>query len=107
MSDAPFKQADLQEFRRLIEEGYEVVDVRENHEWAAGHVPGARHVVLNALLANPTGHRLQDRTVFICEAGARSAIAAEMAVALGVRDVVNYTGGTAEWRRAGLPLEKP
>jgi len=38
----------------LIDEGYDVVDVREDWEWNKGHVPGTRHIVLNTLLANPT-----------------------------------------------------
>jgi rhodanese-related sulfurtransferase len=39
--------------------------------------------------------------------GERSAVAAEMAVALGVKDVVNFRGGTKAWKDAGLPLETP
>jgi rhodanese-related sulfurtransferase len=34
-------------------------------------------------------------------------VAAEMAVALGVKDVVSFRGGTSAWKAAGLPLEKP
>jgi len=45
--------------------------------------------------------------VFVCQAGERSAVASEMAVALGVKDVVNFRGGTKAWKDAGLPLEKP
>jgi len=70
-------------------------------------VPGAKHVVLSSILANPTAQKFQDRTVFVCQAGERSAVASEMAVALGVKDVVNFRGGTKAWKDAGLPLEKP
>ena len=105
--EAPFKEAKLDEVRRLIDEGYEVVDVREDNEWNAGHVPGARHVVLSSILANPAVHKFRERTVFVCEMGERSAVASEMAVALGTADVVNFRGGTRAWREAGLPLEKP
>jgi rhodanese-related sulfurtransferase len=45
--------------------------------------------------------------VFVCEVGERSAVASEMAAALGVKDVVNFRGGTRAWREAGLPLERP
>ena len=41
------------------------------------------------------------------EVGERSAVASEMAVALGVKDVVNFRGGTKAWKDAGLPLDKP
>jgi hydroxyacylglutathione hydrolase len=81
--------------------------VREDWEWNKGHVPGARHVVLSSILANPGAHKFRDRTIFVCQLGERSSVASEMAVALGVKDVVNFRGGTKAWRDAELPLEKP
>jgi hydroxyacylglutathione hydrolase len=109
MSDqeSPFRDLKLDDIRKLIDEGYEVVDVREDWEWNKGHVPGARHVVLSSILANPGAHKFRDRTIFVCQLGERSSVASEMAVALGVKDVVNFRGGTKAWRDAELPLEKP
>jgi hydroxyacylglutathione hydrolase len=92
---APFRDLKVDEIKSLIEEGYEIVDVREDWEWKKGHLPGARHVVLNSLLANPAANKFRDRTIFVCQVGERSAVASEMAVALGVK----------AWRDAGLPLE--
>ena len=105
--EGPFRDARVDEIQELIQDGYEVVDVRENDEWARGHIPGARHVVLASILANPGGQRFRDRSIFVCEVGERSAVASEMAAALGVREVVNFRGGTRAWREAGLPLERP
>jgi len=105
--ETPFRDLKLDEIRKLMDEGYEVVDVRENWEYERGHIPGARHVVLASILASPGGQKFSDRTIFACEVGERSAVASEMAVALGVKDVVNFRGGTKAWREAGLPLEKP
>src|SRR5438105_15187476 len=105
--EASFRDLQLEEVNKLIDDGYGVVDVREDWAWNKGHVPGARHVVLNSILANPTAQKFQDKTVFVCQAGERSAVASEMAVALGVKDVVNFRGGTKAWKDAGLPLEKP
>ena len=107
MAETPFRDLKVEEIRRLIDDGYEVVDVREDWEWQRGHIPGARHVVLASILANPAAQKFNDRTIFACEVGERSAVAAEMAVALGTQDVVNFRGGTKAWREAGLPLEKP
>src|SRR5690348_9070298 len=90
----PFREARVDEIRELIDDGYEVVDVRENDEWARGHIPGARHVVLASILANPGGQKFRDRSIFVCEVGERSAVASEMASALGVQEVVNFRGGT-------------
>lgn len=105
-STTPFRDVTVTDIRPLIDEGYEVVDVREPWEYAQGHVPGARNAVLASILANPRGHTFRDRTIFVCEVGERSAVASEMAVALGTKDVVNFRGGTRAWREAGLPLEK-
>ncbi len=105
--ETSFREAHLDEVKKLIDDGYHVVDVREDWEWNKGHIPGARHVVLNSILANPSGQKFEDKTVFVCQAGERSAVASEMAVALGLKDVVNFRGGTKAWKEAGLPLETP
>jgi hydroxyacylglutathione hydrolase len=105
MSDEPFKEAKVDEVKRLMDEGYEVVDVREQWEWNRGHIPGARHVVLSSILGNPAAQKFRDRTIFQCAVGERSAVASEMAVALGVKDVVNFRGGFNAWKEAGLPVE--
>ena len=105
--ETSFRDLQLDEVKKLIDDGYEVVDVREDWEWKKGHLPGARHVVLNAILANPTANKFRDRTIFVCAVGERSAVAAEMAVALGVNDVVSFRGGTKAWKDAGLPVEVP
>jgi hydroxyacylglutathione hydrolase len=104
---SPFRDLKLDDIRGLIDDGYEIVDVREDWEWNRGHLPGARHVVLSSILANPTGQKFRDRTIFVCAVGERSAVAAEMAVALGVNEVVSFRGGTKAWKEAGLPLETP
>ncbi len=105
--EAPFRDLKLDDVKKLMDDGYEVVDVREDWEWKRGHLPGARHVVLSSILANPTAQKFNDRTIFVCAVGERSAVAAEMAVALGVKDVVSFRGGTNAWKAAGLPLETP
>jgi hydroxyacylglutathione hydrolase len=110
MSDTttPFRDLKVDEIKKLVDDGgREIVDVREDWEWKKGHLPGARHVVLSSILANPTKQQFKDGTIFVCQVGERSAVASEMAVALGVKDVVNFRGGTKAWKDAGLPLETP
>ena len=105
-TESGFRDLKLDEVRKLIDSGeYEVVDVREGWERERGHIPSSRHVVLGQILANPAGQTFKDKTIFACEVGERSAVASEMAVALGVKDVVNFRGGHKAWREAGLPLE--
>ena len=104
--DEQFKELKLDDVRKLMDEGgYDIVDVREDWEWNKGHVPGARHVVLNSVLANPAAAKFRDKTIFVSMTGERSSVASEMAVALGIKDVVNFRGGTKAWKDAGLPLE--
>jgi rhodanese-related sulfurtransferase len=105
--ETSFRDLKLDEIKTLIDGGdYDVVDVREGWERNQGHIPGSRHAVLSSILANPQGHQFKPHTIFVCEVGERSAVASEMAVALGVEDVVNFRGGHKAWREAGLPLEK-
>lgn len=102
-----FRDLKLDEIKQLIDSGeYDVVDVREGWEHQRGHIPGSRNVVLSRILANPAATQFKDRTIFVCEVGERSAVASEMAVALGVKDVVNFRGGHKAWREADLPMEE-
>jgi rhodanese-related sulfurtransferase len=102
-----YRDLDVDEIKPLIDSGeYDLVDVREGWERERGHIPGSRHVVLNRILANPAGVQFNDHTIFVCEVGERSSVASEMAVALGVKDVVNFRGGHKAWRQAGLPMER-
>src|SRR2546427_9691092 len=105
--EAPFRDLKIDDIRKLIDDGYDIVDVREDWEWNKGHLPGAKHVVLSEILAHPNAQKFNDRTIFVCAVGERSAVAAVMAVALGVNDVVSFRGGSKAWKEAGLPLETP
>jgi len=84
-----------------------VVDVREFHEWATGHIPDAQHAPLSRLRQNPKSYLQRDKLIFACAAGSRSKLAAQLATALGFKEVYNLTGGTQAWRAAGLNLVAP
>lgn len=79
-----------------------LVDVREEDEWADGHVPYAHHVVLATVPGN------LDRfdgspTYVICKAGGRSHHACEFAAGHGHR-VVNVSGGMLAWVASGYDV---
>ncbi len=97
--------------RALLDQGgITIVDVREPHEWKAGHLPGAIHVPLGQLRAEPSiwSSRVGfGPLLFVCERGARSLQAAEFAEARGLSAIHSLDGGTAGWRAAGLPIETP
>jgi len=76
-----------------------LVDVREPHEYAAGHVAGATSLPLSAF--DPARLPKGKPIVLICQAGARSAQALSRARSAGVGDIRHYKPGTGGWSRAG------
>jgi rhodanese-related sulfurtransferase len=84
--------------------GYDLVDVREPHEWAGGHLPGARHVPLGTLARGAREHLPRDRVIFVCGHGVRSLTAAAIAQSAGFVEVYSVDGGTAGWAAEGRPL---
>jgi rhodanese-related sulfurtransferase len=80
-----------------------VVDVREPHEWADGHIA---HAVLVPLATVPDHLDAFDGapTYVICHAGGRSARACEFVGRHGI-EAVNVVGGMAAWDAQGLPVE--
>jgi rhodanese-related sulfurtransferase len=81
----------------------DLIDVREQYEYDAGHVDGSRHVPLQELGgAAPTldpGRPI----MLICRVGGRSAMATDAFRRAGF-DAYNVTGGVLQWERAGLPF---
>jgi rhodanese-related sulfurtransferase len=85
-------------------EGAQIVDVREPHEYEAGHIAGDRHVPL-ALLTDAADTLDRDRpVVFVCRVGGRSGMAAQVFRGAGF-DAWSLAGGLLEWQADGLPLE--
>lgn len=105
--DEPFTRLDVQAARKLIAEGnVQLIDVREPNEYAEGHIPGVKLVPLNTFLSRPQAHLSGDNVLFVCAMGQRSALACEMAAAIGLEHIYNLEGGTVGWAKAGLPIEK-
>lgn len=82
-----------------------VLDVREPHEWDAGHIAGARHIPLGDLPGRADELDPQARTLVVCHLGGRSAQATEFLQVRG-HDVVNLTGGMDAWEAGGRPIER-
>lgn len=92
--------ADLSE---VIESGeVQLIDVRSNDEWTAGHIEQARHRFLGRLPENVEELATNKKVVIQCRSGARSAIGASILQAAGIKNVVNLTGGYMAWKADGL-----
>lgn len=78
-----------------------LLDIRENHEWAAGHAPGADHVPLGHF--SEDDHRDRRPILAICRSGARSAKATRLLIEADI-DARNVTGGMRAWVADGLPI---
>jgi rhodanese-related sulfurtransferase len=80
-----------------------VLDVREDDEWAAGHIDGATHVPLSQLPGRAADIPADGPLVVVCKVGGRSAQVTGWLVGQG-RDATNLTGGLEAWSAAGRPL---
>ena len=94
--------------RRLAagDPGFLILDVREREAFAAGHIPGAKHLPRGQLelrvddeLPDPTAHILT-----CCEFGRISTLAAQTLRTMGFTHACALDGGMKAWREAGLPL---
>lgn len=79
-----------------------VLDVREDNEYRAGRIAGARSLPLSRL--DPGALAEGERYVAVCASGMRSGRATRALRKAGF-DVINLRGGMHAWERAGLPVE--
>jgi rhodanese-related sulfurtransferase len=93
------------ELADLLSADVDLVDVRDEREWLAGHVPGTRNIPLETLRADPDAYLAKSKPiVFVCARGVRSLTAAKLAERLGYAKVYNLDGGTQAWTKSGLSL---
>jgi rhodanese-related sulfurtransferase len=103
----PFERVDAAKGKELYDSKSAVwIDVREPGEWSEGHIPGSTLVPLNALLLSPRKYLNGDSVVFYCAQGIRSAVACEVAAAVGLTKIYNLEGGIIDWAARGHPVEK-
>jgi len=103
----PFDRIDATKGKELFDSQNTVwIDVREPVEWQEGRIPGSTLVPLNTLLLSPRQYLSKDNVVFYCAQGIRSAVACEVAAAVGLTQIYNLEGGIIEWAAKGFPIEK-
>ena len=82
----------------------QLVDVREDYEWEAGRIAGARHIELERLASQAETIDKARPVIFQCRLGARSAMATQAFRAAGF-EAYSMAGGLQRWFDDGLPLE--
>jgi len=101
------REVTVDEVRRMIDRGerFELVDTREESEFARGHLPRARHLS-KGIIERDIETAIPDPAtpiVLYCGGGFRSALAADNLQKLGYTNVVSMDGGWREWTEKGHP----
>jgi rhodanese-related sulfurtransferase len=103
------KQLSVADVRAKLSRGdkFHLIDVREDHEWAAGHIKSARHIG-RGVLERDIEREIPDtqaEIVLYCGGGFRSALAADSLRQMGYARVISMDGGWRGWTEAGGPTE--
>jgi rhodanese-related sulfurtransferase len=104
------KESNVADVKRRLDAGEKVVliDVREESEWARGHLPGAIHLG-KGVIERDIEQRLPEagtKVVLYCGGGFRSALAADNLQKMGYTNVESMDGGWKGWLEAGFPTQK-
>jgi rhodanese-related sulfurtransferase len=103
------KEISVADVRARLERGerFELVDVREDGEWAKGRIRGARHLG-RGVIERDIEKAIPDagtEIVLYCGGGFRSALAAESLAKMGYTRVLSMAGGWRDWVAAGGATE--
>ena len=101
------KETNVADVKHRIDGGEKLllVDVREDNEWARGHLPGAVHLG-KGIIERDIEQRVPDtgtKVVLYCGGGFRSALVADNLQKMGYTNVESMDGGWKGWLEAGLP----
>lgn len=104
------KETNVADVKRRMQNGerFLLVDVREDGEWAKGHLPGAVHMG-RGVIERDIEVKVPDsgaKMILYCGGGFRSALVADNLQKMGYRNVESMDGGWRGWNEAGLPTEK-
>ena len=87
-------------------ESFYLVDVREESEWSAGHLPAAIQLG-KGIIERDIEKTIPNQTaeiVLYCGGGFRSALAADNLQKMGYKNVLSMDGGFSGWRQAGFEI---
>jgi len=104
------REVSCDEVKRMLDrgDGFELIDTREESEFARGHLPNARHLS-KGIIERDIERAIPDPAtpiVLYCGGGFRSALAADNLQKMGYTDVVSMDGGWREWTEKLYPTSK-
>ena len=103
------RECTVDDIKRRQDKGETVhlIDVREDGEWAKGHLPGALHLGKGVIERDIEGTipDVTEEIVLYCGGGYRSALAAEALQKMGYTNVISMDGGIRGWKESGYELE--
>lgn len=107
---AQIAECSIQELKNRLDRGdnFELIDVREESEFASGHIPGAKGVGRGILERDIEG-LVPDKgreVVLYCGGGFRSALSAVNLKKMGYGRVASVWGGMRGWKEAGFPVQR-
>jgi len=90
-----------------MEHGAQLIDVREDHEWADGHAAGAVHIG-RGVIERDIVRTIPDKSaelILYCGGGYRSSLAADNLQKMGYTNVFSLAGGWKAWKESLAPTE--
>ena len=106
-----YEQITIEEFQNdfvnNVDADFVLVDVREEDEFAAGHLPGAVNIPLSEFQFRTDEVDEDKAIVLVCRTSNRSEMATQMLAANGYDNLYHLLEGTLGWMKRGLPLEIP
>jgi rhodanese-related sulfurtransferase len=104
------RETNVDEVKKRMDNGerFELIDVREESEYAADHLPGAVHLGKGIIERDVEARYPDTKTELLlyCGGGFRSALAADNLQKMGYTNVISVDGGIRDWRKKGYPLER-
>lgn len=104
------KETNVTEVKKRLDRGEKLnlIDVREESEFAKGHLPGATHLG-KGIIERDIETKFPDPSaelILYCGGGFRSALSADNLQKMGYTNVISMDGGWRGWTEAGNPVEK-
>jgi rhodanese-related sulfurtransferase len=102
------REISVAETLQKVKQGANLIDVREDNEWLAGHAANATHIG-RGVIERDIVSKFPDKNkelILYCGGGYRSALAADNLQKMGYTNVLSMAGGWTAWTEANAPTEK-